>query len=179
MVSWYLWSFDTPCNTTHVSLHTTHRSSEWLAWRKKSLLQCYDVTGKRCSSTFALDNGKDRLFRPCLLLPSSHCVPDELMYKHRGLNRLLTLLQHHFAILTLPTLLFFVFLLCFSFQRGMDASVPTPNTAGSAFRPEPNVAGVKTRYVKGSCHFQRMEIQNDALGCAGGNKFYSFLMSSV
>lgn len=36
----------------------------------------------------------------------------------------------------------------FSIQRGTSASLPKPNTVGCASRLGPNVAGVKTRYVK-------------------------------
>lgn len=70
------------------------------------------------------------------------------MCKRKGLRMLVPLQGLCCRPASLSLCLFFLSVLCFSIQRGTSASLPKPNTVGSASRLGLNVAGVKTRYVK-------------------------------
>lgn len=141
------------CNFVDVSLQSKHTShnDDYPPRKRGQLLYLNDVIDQRSTlaSRSIEDNGKDRIFGLCLQLPSSHIVFQmNWCVNTGGLTSCLLCRDCAAPLLplTLPPLLSL-----FSIQRGMSASMPTPNTAGNASRLEPNVAGVKTQYVNRSC----------------------------
>lgn len=143
------------------------RSRWWLAPEREDyregLFYLNDVIdqGSTSASPSAVDNGKDRKSHLCIQLPSSHTVFQmNWCVNTEGLAG--CLLCRDWALplppLTLPPLLLFFSSLFI--QRGTSASMPTPNSAGSASRLGLNVAGVQTRYVDPSSN-RCWEIQFD------------------